>query len=175
MSEPYEPGEAAQPQGFGPIVAGFAPTELRALLAATVNRLAATEKPAIVGKELAASLDDRERFDYAVPQWTTADGEARGLVLMAWRWQDRERAEREATDAKGVYNRWDQIVWEVKLGIFDPADLPIAVIKGWNYDVVLAIHQQIERLAPLPPALIAAELARLAGGVPPAATPPDTA
>lgn len=157
--------------------AGFSADELVRILAQVAGQLATAEKPEIVTGEIAAVVEGRARRALPVPQWATVtpDGkiQQRGVVIQAWRYKARRLAETKATDRRpesptlGQIDDWHRTVAEVCAGIVEPADLTPIIVESWGYDVVRYIHQQIERLGPVPPALLAAELAALAGAPPP--------
>lgn len=150
---------------------------LQALVAAVVARLSTTTPPAVLTRETAAAVDDCAEVDLAIPQWTTADGQLRGVRVRALTFKERMLADRAATragkDGTLTTDAWRLMAEEVVAGITAPRGLTVDHILAWNDSVVVFIHQQIQRLGPLPSALIAGELARLAGGSPP--PPPDPA
>lgn len=140
--------------------------------------LAGEEKPGIVTGEQALVVDSRAVAHIAIPQWTTIgkDGKPirRGVVVRAWSYAQRRQAEMAATmplkagqQPPAPIDDWRRVVEEVRLGIIEPADLPAPVVESWGYDVVKYLHQQIERLGPVPPDLLRAELAALMGQTPP--------
>lgn len=161
--------------------ADFSHAELLAIAAQIAAQIAVVAPDAIVSGECAAVVEGRARLPLAVPQWTTIgpDGQVqrRGVVIQALDYRSCRIAEALATDRRpksatlGQVDDWRRLAEEVRLGVVEPANLPLTVVEGWGYDVVRYIHQQIERLGPIPPALLAAELAALAGGPPPADTP----
>lgn len=125
----------------------------------------------LVSRETAHTLDDLAEIDLAIPQWTTADGQARGVRIRALRYKDRMLAEQKATirqkDGSHILDAWRLMAEEVTRGIVAPRDLSVDTILEWNDAVVETIHAAIQRLAPLPAQQVAAELSRLAGGDPP--------
>lgn len=164
----------SEPNAYAPLLASLSPAALRDILAAAAGQLAQQPQPSILPAETAPVVDDRARRAVAVPQWTTADGAARGVVLQALSARQRREAEYHATERHegrpgfGQANPRRQILEELRRGIVEPANLPITVIEGWNDDVVLDLHAHLCALGPLPPAYLAAELAALVGAAPPA-------
>lgn len=168
MPAPSGPWEGA--------VAALDPDALAQLAAAALARLAG-ERPQIVTRETAAAIDDRASMPLPIPQWTTADGQARGVVIQALGLRERMLAEQRATVAKrdgsATVNAWRQTAEEVVAGIVEPRGLTVDMVLSWNEQVIEYVHAAILRLAPLPAAWVAQELARIAGGPPPAV--PDAA
>lgn len=121
----------------------------------------------VPSREQIASLDDRAEWPVPVPQWTTADGQARGVWVKALMFRDRMLAERQATGKDGAVDAWRLVAEEVARGVTRPAGLTVDNILNWNSDAVEHVHNQILRLGGLAGAIIAQELARLAGGPPP--------
>ena len=148
------------------------------LLGQIAAALAGEEQPGIITSEQALVVDSRATARIAIPQWTVigADGKAvrRGVVVRAWSYAQRRQAEMAATmplrpgqQPPAPIDDWRRVVEEVRLGIIEPADLPAPVVESWGYDVVKYLHQQIERLGPVPPDLLRAELAAIMGQAPP--------
>lgn len=141
------------------------------LLAACAARIADAAQPAVIGREIAAVVDDRARLPFAVPQWMQADQAPRGLIIQALSFADVEAAERASMDRQkdGTYtlNEFKQILNETARGIVEPSGLTVETLRRWNYESVVTIHRAIRRIGPIPASLIAAELARVAGGSPP--------
>lgn len=164
-------------------LAGFSADELVRIVAQAAGQLASAGKPEIVTGEIAAVVEGRARRELPIPQWATLrpDGtiQQRGVVIQAWEHRDRRKAETNATDRRsgsatfGQVDEWHRQVNEVVAGIAEPANLTPAIVERWGYDVVTYIHRQIERLGAVPPAFLAAELARLAGEPPPPVSGPD--
>lgn len=136
--------------------------------------LAGEEKPDVITSEQSLVIDSRATAHIAIPQWTLIgkDGKAtrRGVVVRAWSYAQRRQAEMAATmpmkpgqQPPAPIDDWRRVVEEVRLGIIEPADLPPQVVESWGYDVVKYLHQQIERLGPVPPELLKAELANIMG------------
>lgn len=158
---------------FDATVAGLAPAALRDLLAAAARHLSQAHEPAIVSPELLVELRGRAQRPLAVPQWTTIgpEGElqARGVVIQALDYKARRLAEERATirsgPRMGEVDDWRRVLEEVSAGIV--GNPSITTLEQMNYAVVIYIHAAIERLGDDAPAIIAAELAQLAGGPPP--------
>lgn len=146
---------------------------LQAIVVAVVEHLATAAPPAIPSREAATAIDDRAEAFCAVPQWTTADGQLRGVRIRALSFKQRMLADKAATrvgkDGATTLDAWRLLAEEVCAGIVEPRELTVDHILGWNDAVMEHIHASIQRLGPLPAALVARELARLAGGDPPPA------
>lgn len=153
--------------------AGFDAGELLEILAKAAQQLADLKPPAIIDGEIAPVVQSRAKRPLAIPQWTTADGQARGVVIQYWSYEQRRLAEAAATDRRpnsptfGQVDDWRRLAEEVRLGIVEPAGLTLKIVESWGYAVVTYIHEQIERLGPVPPAVMAATLASLADAPPP--------
>jgi hypothetical protein len=115
-----------------------------------------------IGREQASVIEDRTEWPHVVPQWRTADGEERGIMLRALSMRDRMAALSAATRRDGSVDALKQIVEEVRLGISKPADVPASVVESWNANVVLEIHARLIEIAAYAPAKVEAELARIA-------------
>jgi hypothetical protein len=161
--------------GFAQAVAGLSAAALRDLIAAAAGQLAAAPRPAVVSAEQAVELHGRGRMPYAVPQWTTTGPGgaivARGVVIQALSYKERRQAEERATIRQGPrageVDDWRRVLEEAACGIVEPSGLDPRTVERWGYAVVVGIHAAIERLGDYPAALIAEELAVLAGGPPP--------
>ena len=127
-----------------------------------------------INREQASVVDDRAEWPHVIPQWRTAEGEERGVMLRALSLRDRMAALSAATRRDGSVDALRQIVEEVRLGISKPADVPASVVESWNANVVLEIHARIIEIAGYAPARVEAELARIASanGVAPQAADP---
>lgn len=153
---------------FTEAIQSFDAAALRDLVIAAAARAAALEQPAVIARETSAVLDDRARFHLAIPQWLTAEGAARGVVIQALSFEDRWQAERAATRyderrRESVTDEWRRMLEEVTRAIVEPR-IPVEVLKRWNYEIVEYVHSAALQLAPAPPAILSQELARLAGG-----------
>lgn len=127
-------------------------------------------------REQLGLLDQRAEWEHEVAQWEQADGTKRGVVLRALSPQDRMDAELAAVGEvrKGVYevNEWVRMCQEVARGIARPAHIPPEVVATWNEAVVRGIHAQLQIVAYMAPALIAAARDAALGGPAPEATAP---
>jgi hypothetical protein len=110
-------------------------------------------------------IDDCAERPFAVWQWTTRDGEERGVHIRALTFKDRMLAERAATGKDGKIDAWRLVAEETRAGITRPAGLTVDTLLSWNAQVVIDIHTAILSLGGIASDLLAAELARLAGGV----------
>jgi len=154
--------------------------DLHLALSQIVSALAGQSQPTLITSEQALVIDSRATARIPVPQWTVMQPDKtllhRGVVVRSWSYAQRRQAEQAATTPPRpgqpgpVIDDWRRVVEEVRLGIIDPPDLPISVVEAWGYDVVKYLHQQIERLGPVPPDLLRAELAALVGDTPPEPT-----
>ena len=154
--------------------------DLHLALSQIIGALAGQAQPTPITSEQALVIDSRATARIPVPQWTVMqpDGtlQHRGVTVRSWSYAQRRQAEQAATtpprpgQSGPVIDDWRRVVEEVRLGIIDPPDLPASVVEAWGYDVVRYLHQQIERLGPVPPDLLRAELAALVGNTPPEPT-----
>lgn len=117
-------------------------------------------------REQIYSLDDCAERPLAIPQWTGAAGERRGVYIRALTFRARMEAERRATQG-GAVNPWLLVAYEVAAAITRPSGLTPDSILTWNADVIEFIHSHVLALGGLSGALVASELARLAGEAPP--------
>lgn len=147
------------------IVDGMPTEARRALLAALLGQREG-DPVALLDQRLVATPGDTLEREYPVEQWRGADGTPYGVVIRALRFRDRMEAEREATvtgkAGKTEIDPWRLMAEEVARGIVKPR-VTVDQLLGWNDAVVREIYQAIHDLAPYPPAVVAAELARLAG------------
>lgn len=159
---------------FSETVAGLGPAALRDLLTAAAARLSHATSPAIVSGEVLVELHGRATRPLVIPQWTTVgpDGELqpRGVVIQALDYKARRLAEQKATIERGPrmgeVDEWRRMLEEVSAGIVGGPQ--ITTLERMNYEVIRYIHAAIDRLGDDAPAIVAAELAQLAGGQPPA-------
>lgn len=148
--------------------------EAAALLAAAAARLAGAA-PTVVDAETAIAIEDCAEMDLSVPQWARVrdDGtvEARGVRIRALTFRDRMTAEKAATltkkDGSTEIDPWRLQAEEVVRGVVRPKFRTVDQVLGMNYEAIQHIHAAICRLGPQPAALVARELARVAGGDPP--------
>jgi hypothetical protein len=138
--------------------------ELLAALLAPEGTLTVAPLP----QYLVATTGDCLEREHIVPQWTEPDGTLRGVVIRALRFEDRMLAEVAATvynpkTKRSEVNPWRLMAEEVARGTVKPQVTVDHVLK-WNDDVVRNIYAAIHDLAPYPPARVAAEIARHAGG-----------
>lgn len=135
------------------------------VLAAAAARLA-TGRLRVIGPEEALHLDDLAEMEIAVPQWQDGRG-PRGVVIRALTVKDRMLAERAARvtrkDGTVDVDPWRLQCEEVAAGICRPAKVTADVVLGWNDEAVQFLHGAILRLGPLPSALVAEALGRMAG------------
>jgi hypothetical protein len=155
--------------------------DLHLALSQIVTALAGQSQPTLITSEQALVVDSRATATIPVPQWTIMQPDGtllhRGVTVRAWSYAQRRQAEQAATmpprpgpQPQQTIDDWRRVVEEVRLGIINPPDLPSSVVEAWGYDVVKYLHQQIERLGPVPPDLLRAELAALVGETPPEPT-----
>jgi hypothetical protein len=117
-----------------------------------------------ISRELSALINDRAEWPHIVPQWRTAEGEERGIMLRALSMRDRMEALSAATRRDGTIDSLKQIIEEVARGISKPSDIPASVVETWNASVVLEIHGRLIEISNFIPSAVEAELARIAGG-----------
>jgi hypothetical protein len=115
-----------------------------------------------ISREQAGLLEDRAEWPHIVPQWRTADGEDRGVMLRALSMRDRMEALSAATRRDGSVDAIKQVIEEVSRGISKPADIPTSVIETWNAAVVLEIHARLIEISNFIPSAVDTELSRLA-------------
>lgn len=136
----------------------------RELLAALLGPVSATVTP--LDQRLVATPGDTLERQYPIEQWRGADGTAYGVVIRALLFRDRMEAERAATltdkAGRSHVDPWRLMAEEVARGIVKPK-VTVDHLLGWNDAVIRELYQAIHDLAPYAPAVVAAELARLAG------------
>lgn len=134
-------------------------------------------------REQAGSLDDRATWPCLVPQWTTAEGAPRYVILRALSVEQKMDAERLATErrpspnkaeagagaAEWWVNPWRLMVEEVRRGVARPNDLLASVVAGWNADVVTHLYTELQWVGGRSQYALDAALRRVAGE---AAPPP---
>ena len=140
----------------------------RELLAALLGHDADAPPVALLDQRLVATPGDAVEREHVIPQWTGSDGTLYGVVIRALTFRDRMEAERAATIAdartgKAELDPWRLMAEETARGIVKPR-VTVDQLLGWNDAIVRDLYAAIHGLAPYPPARIAAELARHAGG-----------
>lgn len=172
------PASADAVAAISQAAAYVAPDEAAQLIAALARRLTAGatgEHAQTIRPTDAVALDDCAEIFVPVPQWTTADRQIRGVWLRAPQYRDDMLAEREATvrDPKTGEERIDDYrrVAELVSRVITRPAVRVDTLLSWNTKVVYALYNRAMALADLPGALVAAELARLAGGPPPPPAP----
>lgn len=147
------------------VIAAISADDRRALLEALLTG-AGGDRVTLLDQRLVATPDDCLEQEIAVPQWTAADGRQYGVRIRALRYRDRMEAEIAATQTdragKATISPWRLMAEEVARAILRPR-VTVDQILDWNDDVVRHLYSAIHRLAPLPPAMVLAELARHAG------------
>lgn len=125
----------------------------------------------VPSREQIFSLDDCAEIPVIIPQWQATDGTNRGVYVRALRFRDCLTAERNATrrlkDGTVEVDPWRLVAEEVAAAVTRPNGITVDVILGWNRNVVEQIHNAILSVGGLSGALIAQELARIAGSAPP--------
>jgi hypothetical protein len=165
---------------------GLPTTDLRAMVEAALQGLASREPLAIISDpERIRDIQTRRPVECAIPQWTTAGGERRGVMVTplspdqqntaaeaAHRWAIRRMppalmppAERmifnPAVDAaREDLLRRRLMVEEVALATGLQADV---IAREWNAEIVSHVYTFLYDIARYAPAVIAAELERQAG------------
>ena len=176
---------------FDNAVAGLGAADLAALAQAAMQRVASLSAPQLVDdrEQAARVIEGCAASPYAIPQWTTADGAARGVMVRALETRHRMDAARAAHVAAGrampttfaklpdgsympdpvmglardeLY-RWRLVCEETARMIVTPDGLTAEMLLRWNAEITLAIHAHGTTLAAHAPALVRAELAQLAG------------
>jgi hypothetical protein len=116
-----------------------------------------------ISREQSALIVDRAEWPHIIPQWRTAEGEQRGVMLRALSMRDRMDALNAATRRDGTVDAIRQVIEEVARGIVKPAEIPTSVIETWNAAVVLEIHARLTEISDFIPSAVETELQRLAG------------
>lgn len=115
-----------------------------------------------ISREQAALIVDRAEWPHIIPQWRTAEGEQRGVMLRALSMRDRMDALNAATRRDGTVDAIRQVIEEVSRGISKPAEIPVSVIETWNAAVVLEIHARLTEISDFIPSTVETELQRIA-------------
>lgn len=117
-------------------------------------------------REQVYHIDDCAEREFPVWQWTTREGERRGVAIRALTFKDRMVAERAATGKDGKLDQWRLVAEETRAGIVRPAGLSVDTLLSWNAQVVLDVHAAILSLGGIASDILAAELERIAGPAP---------
>lgn len=154
------------------IFGDMGPEERRRALAALLGAPDEEAPPVrLLDQRLVATPGDRLEREIPIPQWTGADGTLYGVRIQALTFRHRMEAEIAATmtdprTGRAEIQPWRLMAEEVARGVLRPR-VTVDHILDWSDDVVRQIYRAIHDAAPYPPAMVAAELARLAGANPP--------